>query len=129
MSLCAFNLFMTNISKEILISQEICALYKLRWTIELLFKQFKSVINIDESYVISNHNRFLCELYAKLIAVCLNNICFSDCMHFQMINFNIEISFDKVYKFMKSNAELLKINFFKGINVFWNFPEFVSCQT
>lgn len=121
MSLCGYNLFITNITEENLTSTEICTLYKLRWAIELLFKQFKSIINIDVSSVISNQNRFLCELYAKLILACFNNICVSDCLYFQMMYFNTEISFDKVYKILKTNAAYLKQYIFDGIYFFWKF--------
>ena len=121
MELAGYNLFITNISEEILIPQEICALYKLRWAIELLFKQFKSIIKIDVSSVISNQSRFQCELYSKLILVCFNNICVSDCMHFQMMHYQTEISFDKVYKILKNNAALLKKNILEGIIFFRKF--------
>jgi hypothetical protein len=43
------------------------ALYTLRWQIELLFKQLKSILRVHQSST-GNIHRLRCELYGKLLA-------------------------------------------------------------
>ena len=50
------------------------ALYNVRWQVELLFKQLKSILRIHQSDT-SKENRLRCELYGKLIgAVIIHRI-------------------------------------------------------
>ena len=79
------------------------ALYRLRWQIELIFKQLKSILCIHQS-VTSKENRLRCEIYGKLImAVLLHRIHAS-------INITLwnkycrELSMDKLYKRMQERA-------------------------
>ena len=43
-----WSIFITNISSEILSFPDVFRLYKLRWQIELLFKLYKSQVEIDK---------------------------------------------------------------------------------
>ncbi|RDD35563.1 Transposase DDE domain protein [Wolbachia endosymbiont of Cylisticus convexus] len=43
--------------------------YRVRWQIELLFKLYKSHINLDKLKGKTNPFRVLCELYTKLCAI------------------------------------------------------------
>jgi len=68
---CRFNLFITNVKKTILTLKEIILIYKLRWQIELMFKNWKSIYKIDEIQSMK-YERFTCLLHAKLILIVIN---------------------------------------------------------
>jgi hypothetical protein len=65
---CHFNLFITNVEQETLSTDQILTLYKLRWQIELMFKNWKSICKIDEIQPMK-YERFTCLLYTKLIII------------------------------------------------------------
>ena len=65
-----YIIFITNIPKEITSAQYIGTIYRLRWSIELLFKRWKSIFKIDR-VTGKRGNRTLCFIYAKLIAILL----------------------------------------------------------
>jgi hypothetical protein len=65
-----FNLFISNISDRMLSGEQIEYLYHLRWQIELIFKQWKSIAGIDKLHY-AKPLRILCMLYAKLILIFL----------------------------------------------------------
>jgi hypothetical protein len=68
---CRFNLFITNVQAEDLSIKEVLILYRLRWQIELMFKNWKSVCKIDKIKPVK-YERFACLLFAKLILIMLN---------------------------------------------------------
>lgn len=68
---CRFNLFITNVKPDVLSKDEILVLYKLRWQIELMFKNWKSVFKIDKIQEMK-YERFTCILVAKLILIVVN---------------------------------------------------------
>lgn len=70
--LCGYNLFLTNVSQEVLTLSQIAQFYRLRWQIELLFKIWKSLLTIDKMGKMSMF-RFECYLYGKLMAILLTN--------------------------------------------------------
>jgi hypothetical protein len=71
-ALCGWNVFITNLSPTQLTVAEAMALIRIRWQIELLFKQWKSVGRLDESR--SNRpDRILGELFAKMLALVIQH--------------------------------------------------------
>lgn len=64
------NLFVTNLCVEELPMKNVWPLYRLRWQIELVFKVFKTVAQIDKIKKV-NRYRFVCYLYGKLLWVLL----------------------------------------------------------
>jgi hypothetical protein len=66
LSRIGLNLFVTNMSEEDLPLKNVWSLYRLRWQIELVFKIFKSVAQINKIKKVKRH-RFECYLYGKLI--------------------------------------------------------------
>lgn len=64
--LCDWILIITNVSKEVLPTDKVCDTYRLRWQIEIVFKQFKSILQIHKVGS-ANKYRVLCEIYGKLI--------------------------------------------------------------
>lgn len=64
------NLFITNTSVEIVPAKNVWDLYRLRWQIELTFKIWKSICDIEKVKKVKKH-RLECYIYAKLILVIL----------------------------------------------------------
>lgn len=67
----ALNLFITNIPKEWLKTQEIRTTYSLRWQIELIFKVWKSQANINKVKTMKIQ-RFQCQLLARFLWILLH---------------------------------------------------------
>ncbi len=65
------NLFITNVSADILSPDQVYNLYRVRWQIELVFKTWKGVLKIDKVRKMKA-NRFKCYLYGKLLWIVLN---------------------------------------------------------
>ena len=99
---CGFSIFITNIPETMFSGKMIIALYKIRWQIELLFKNFKSNIEINILKG-TNKNRIESLLYGKLITIAVMFV-------IQNYAVNIakgkEISGDKVLKLLKSDNQL-----------------------
>ena len=67
LALADWTLLVTNVPAERLTALEALTLYGVRWQIELLFKLWKSLNQLDLSRS-QNPWRVLCEVYAKLLA-------------------------------------------------------------
>jgi hypothetical protein len=61
-----WSIFITNIPEHKVKAEHIWTIYRVRWQIELLFKLYKSHMQIEVLKGRSNASRILCELYAKL---------------------------------------------------------------
>jgi hypothetical protein len=61
-----FNLFITNLQENKFTSDQILVLYRMRWQIELMFKNWKSICAIDKIQAMK-YERFTCMMYTKLI--------------------------------------------------------------
>lgn len=68
---CRFNMFITNVPNEELSVEETMLIYRLRWQVELMFKNWKSVCKINKIQPMK-YERFACLLFAKLILILLN---------------------------------------------------------
>jgi len=69
--LCHFNLFVTNVDSEKLPVEKIMSLYRFRWQIELMFKNWKSVFSVHGLQKMKE-NRYITMLYIRLILVIVN---------------------------------------------------------
>jgi hypothetical protein len=65
-----FNLFITNASCEQLPAEDTCALYRIRWQIELIFKVWKSICHIAEVKKVKRY-RLECYILSKLLLIVL----------------------------------------------------------
>jgi hypothetical protein len=65
------NVIITNVGKEDFTADEIYHLYKLRWQVELMFKTWKSVLNLDKVRQMKVE-RFKCYMISKLIWIMIN---------------------------------------------------------
>lgn len=118
LQLCDWTLFITNIPDKMLHAEKIHTLYRLRWQIELIFKQFKSTLQIDQINT-SNKHRVRCEIYGKLIAAIIVTKIHGK-LNAQSWNANqVEISFDKICKRFQERAfmflSLIQDSFKKAI--------------
>jgi hypothetical protein len=68
---CHLNIFITNVQPEVLSIDEVLKLYKLRWQIELMFKNWKSISKIDDIHPMK-YARYTCLLNAKLLLIVIN---------------------------------------------------------
>ena len=97
-----YSIFITNIPIEIFSGKMIIAMYKIRWQIELVFKNFKSNIEIN---VLKGINKYRIEslVYGKLITIITIFI-------IQQYTANIapemEVSGDKLTKWLKADNRL-----------------------
>lgn len=66
-----YTIFMTNTAQEQLTNEQVQLYYRLRWQIELLFKIWKSVLQIDKVGKMSIF-RFECYLYSRLLVLLLS---------------------------------------------------------
>lgn len=64
------NLFITNASKEQIPAENVWPIYRLRWQIELMFKIWKSICQIEKIKKV-NKERLECHIYSKLIFIVL----------------------------------------------------------
>ena len=101
---CGYSIFITNIQETMFSGKMIIELYKIRWQIELVFKNLKSNIEIN---IIKGTNKHRIEslIYGKLITIVVM---------FVIQNFaanvakNKEVSGDKLTKLLISNNRLQK---------------------
>jgi hypothetical protein len=66
-----FNLFVTNVEANILPSEKVMPLYRFRWQVELMFKNWKSVFSIH-SFQKMKEERYITLLYTRLILIIVN---------------------------------------------------------
>jgi len=80
LSLLRYALFITNLPAEIFDLEIVMSIYRARWRIELIFKQWKSCLNIHmfKGY---NKERLYCLLYGRMIMVLLLGAMTSVVMH------------------------------------------------
>ena len=100
--LAQYNIFITNASSEALKTIEIYDFYRLRWQIELLFKIWKSLFEIDKIGDMSI-SRFECYLYGKLILILLGGYIQTLFMEFMEDKVDFELSEWKAYKLVKKS--------------------------
>jgi len=100
-TLCGYNLFLTN--APALNMENVRAIYSLRWQIELLFKIWKSLFNIDKISSMSIF-RFECYLYGRLIALLISDNLYSVLKQAFNEEVQIELSEWKTMKQIKKNS-------------------------
>lgn len=107
--LASWNIFVTNASTKQIPHEQVHDFYRLRWSIELIFKQLKSTLKIH-SWNHANVHRLYCEIYAKLIAATLISYTCSLTQAILWKKHQQEVSYEKVFKIFCHNAhELMRI--------------------
>jgi hypothetical protein len=103
LALCDWTVFVTNAPSDLLPVTLVLSLYRLRWQIELVFKQLQSVLRIHSSPT-AREDRLKCELYGKLIMALLIHGIHSSLNAEMWKTRNLEVSFDKLYKRIQERA-------------------------
>jgi hypothetical protein len=104
LALCDWTLLVTNVAETDLPVEMAWRLYSLRWQIELLFKQLKSVLAIHRSQTRKNISRLKCEIYGKLILAVLVHRIHAHLNNLFWNRAHRELSFDKFYKRFQERA-------------------------
>lgn len=102
----AWNVFVTNAPEDKLPTQQIYPVYRLRWSVELIFKQLKSHLNID-SWNHANANRLKCEVFATLLVSALLGFCQNLIQQALWKKNQAECSLEKTIKFFSNNSHCL----------------------
>jgi len=102
-----YVLFITNIPKEMIASQYIGTIYRLRWSIELVFKRWKSTFKIDR-VTGTKGNRTLCFIYAKIIAILLMSN-FENYALTLAKKIDRELSYEKFFKWILSRDRFQRL--------------------
>ena len=106
-----FNLFITNSEAQILPLEKVMILYRFRWQVELMFKNWKSVFSIHSLQKMKEH-RYITMLYIRLILIIVNLQIINhvqSIMSKQKINDSI-LSYQKTLKTLKHRfSEILSI--------------------
>ena len=114
LALCDWMLLVTNIPAHWLPAAQAYRLYGLRWQIELLFKQLKSVLRIHQSTT-ARESRLRCELYGKLLMAVLLHRVHATLQGELWNKQRHELSFDKLYKRFQERAFLLLHHFLRSL--------------
>lgn len=104
-----FSFFITNVPKEIWKPEVVGTIYTVRWQIELIFKSWKSQLQINYLKGV-NPNRIKCLLYGKLILIVSINIIYKLCCCYAQ-KLGREISLCKLINWLKRDSRLVLIIF------------------
>jgi hypothetical protein len=107
LTLLDFTLFITNVLVEIWPAKVVGTIYRIRWQIELMFKNWKSRLKIDCLYGI-NEFRIRCLIYTKAILVLIINEIY------KLLDYvghctNKVVSIHKVYSWLKCASRVVRI--------------------
>jgi hypothetical protein len=103
LALCSWTLLITNSPRSRLSAKIALDLYMLRWQIELLFKQLKSILQIHCSNT-GREARLRCELYGKLIGAILIHRIHAFLNPRMWNSTRKEVSMEKLYKRLQERA-------------------------
>jgi len=107
LELAGWLLLITNAPADKLPTSAMSYLYRVRWQIELVFKQCKSVLRLDQTEALDNAHRVQCEIWARLIAAV---VLFAWHSHLQAAlppRSRREISFAKIASFFQGQGMTL----------------------
>lgn len=114
LELAGWLILITNVPVEKLPTEAMSYLYRVRWQIELVFKQCKSVLRLNVTLARTNRFRVQCEIWARLIAAVVT---FAWHAHLQAAcwaQHKREISFAQVAKTFQQQAILLNSALIEG---------------
>lgn len=114
LDLMSFTILLTNVSREIWKAKIVGSIYRLRWMIELVFKQWKSEIKVDYLPGI-NRDRIKCLIFSKLLAVTIMNQAYRLAHEYGRKQHKIDVSISKAMKWLRNNNRLANV-----IKMGWN---------
>jgi hypothetical protein len=104
---CRFNLYITNVPSENISLEEVMLLYRLRWQVELMFKNWKSVCAVHKLQPMK-YERFACLLFAKLILIVLNLQIIRNMQGYHFKKTRQMLSENKCFKTLQDSFSILK---------------------
>lgn len=107
LKLCNLNIYISNTNEQQIPSEHIRSYYSLRWQIEIIFKAWKSVYNIDKIKTM-RIQRFESMHYGALILIVLTTNLLSFYKRHIYANYKQEVSELKFYLIVKSMLFLFK---------------------
>lgn len=107
------NVYITNAPKEGLAIEDVHHTYSLRWQIEIMFKVWKSIFNINAVKPMKIE-RFLCFLYGRLISLILSSSIVFTAKNLIYQEKDIETSELKSFYILTEFFDKLRIEIFKG---------------
>jgi len=113
-----YHILLTNLPQESFDGQQVYELYSLRWQIELLFKAWKSVFDLEKVKEMKKE-RFECHLYGTLIAILVTQTFLFQARMYWHQKEDIEISERKALDLLQSYwHQLLLRSHMAEINLF-----------
>ena len=100
LQLAGWLLLVTNAPAQKLPSSMMSYLYRLRWQVELIFRQTKSVLRLDKTES-SNSDRVQCEIWARLICAVLLFLWHAHASAECSVRHQCEVSFEKLIRLMQ----------------------------
>ena len=106
LELAGWLLLLTNAPAALLPASALGYLYRVRWQIELIFKQWKSVLRLD---VLPSQNayRVQCEVWARLLNALLTFVWYQHANAASLQSYDREMSFSKVAKLLQQEGQTL----------------------
>jgi hypothetical protein len=104
--LAGWTIMITNVDERLLPAEAVWLLYIIRWYVEILFKQLKSVLRIHHDTT-SQGPRLQCEIYGALIVAALITFSHTSLNAFLWNNGRRELSLDKFAKRIQQRAFLI----------------------
>lgn len=113
LELAGWLILLTNAPAELVPTAAVGFLYRVRWQVELVFKQWKSVLRLD---VLPSQNdcRVQCEVWARLLAALLAFVWYQHANATCLELHEREISFSKVAKLLQQQGQALVEALFAG---------------
>lgn len=109
LAMLEFNLFITNVPSEIWSASVVGTIYRLRWQIELRFKEWKSLLEINVLKG-TRAERIQCWLYGRLICIVMMTLVFSWACWYAALSIGREVSLNKLLKWLtKKNRFSLSV--------------------
>ena len=109
-----FTFFITNITAEVWKSEVVGTVYTIRWQIELIYKNWKTLLHINYLKG-TNANRIQCLLYGKLIMIVVINMIYKLADWYAQ-QLEREISQYKVVRWLKQESKIAK-NILSGLSI------------
>jgi hypothetical protein len=105
--LLGWELFITNVEREIISPNDIAQLYFIRWRIEIIFKSWKSYFKIIAAPSYANKIRIESYIYCMLIFITLFQVHFYNYCLAKTKSKTKEISLLRLMQFMTTNIEFV----------------------
>jgi hypothetical protein len=106
LELAGWLILLTNAPAKLLPAAAVGYLYRVRWQVELLFKQWKSVLRLDVMPS-KNQSRVQCEVWARLLAALLVSVWHQHANAACLELHQRETSFSKVAKILQQQGQTL----------------------